>query len=207
MNPTKNSKKKLSIAILWILLTACSNNLQTLPTLASVPTLIPTKLIPTSIATTLGASPVAGATITRPAATTINTKPDLAATVAADAAAATTRTPPAVLTAIQVSATAQAKAATPTKASSNTGYLWWVTDRKQRVLVYGPLHQSIPRDVDTAEGWATRGEACFAEGGARYALDKSTPAPSDGIGVQITSGKCNGFKGWVFTVATHAESP
>ncbi|MBI5715328.1 MAG: hypothetical protein HZC38_18175 [Chloroflexi bacterium] len=206
MNPTKNSKKVLSLAILLILLTACSNNLQNLPTLASVPTLIPTKLLPTSVAITLGASPVAGAITARPAAT-VNTKPDLAATVAAEAAAATTRTPPAVLTAIQVSATALAKAATPTKASSNTGYLWWVTDRKQRVLVYGPSHQSIPRDVDTAEGWATRGEACFAEGGARYVLDKSIPAPSDGVGVQITSGKCNGFKGWVFTVATHAEAP
>lgn len=178
------------------LLIACSGNVPALPTLASVPTLIPTKSISTSI----------GATLTRPVATA-NTKPDLAATVAADAALAITRTPPAVLTAIQVSATAQAKAATPTKPSANAGYLWWVTDRKQRVLVYGPSHQSIPRDVETAEGWEARGEACFAEGGARYVLDKSIPAPSQGIGVQITSGKCTGFKGWVFAVATHAEAP
>lgn len=205
MNYTMTLKTLPSLFVLSSFLIACSGTVPALPTLASMPTLAPTKSSSINSQTTVASPPVsARATQPTPAP---NTKPDLAATTAADAAAAITRTPPAVLTAIQVSATALAKAATPTKPSSNTGYLWWITDRKQRVLVYGPSHQSIPRDVETAEGWATRGEACFAEGGARYVLDKSIPAPSQGIGVQITSGKCNGFKGWVFTVATHAEAP
>ncbi len=198
-------KKLSSLFLLSTLLIACSSNLPPLPTLAVVPTSAPTSVAqinPQTIIPSLSVS----ARNTQPATAT-NSKPDLAATTVADVAAATTRTPPAALTAIQSTVTAQSKNATPTKPSANTGYLWWVTDRKQRILVYGLSHQTIPRDVDTAEEWASRGEACFAEAGARYVIDKSITSPSDGVGVQITSGKCTNFKGWVFAVATHAEAP
>lgn len=204
MNYATNPKTLPSLFVLSALLIACSGNVPALPTLAVVPTSAATSVAPINSQTIV--PPPVSARNTQ-LATATNSKPDLAATTVADVAAATTRTPPAALTAIQSTATAQSKNATPTKPSANTGYLWWVTDRKQRILVYGPSHQTLPRDVDTAEGWASRGEACFAEAGARYVIDKSITSPSDGVGVQITSGKCTNFKGWVFAVATHAEAP
>ncbi len=205
MNYATNPKTLSSLFVLSALLIACSGNVPALPTLAVVPTLAPTSVAPINSQTIVPPPPVSTRN-TQPATAT-NAKPDLAATTVADVAAATTRTPPAALTAIQSTATAQSKNATPTKPSAITGYLWWVTDRKQRILVYGPSHQTIPRDVETAEGWEGRGEACFVEAGARYVLEKSITSPSDGVGVQITSGRCNGFKGWVFAVTAHAEAP
>lgn len=206
MNCATNLKTLSFLFVFSALLIACSSNIPALPTLAVMPTSATTGVAPNNPQTTVVAPSPVSAKNTQPATAT-NTKPDLAATTVADVAAATTRTPAPVLTAVQSTAAAQAKVATPTKPSANTGYLWWVTDRKQRILVYGPSHQTLPRDVDTAEGWASRGEACFAEAGAQYVLDKSVTSPSDGVGVQIRSGKCNGFKGWVFAVATHAEAP
>jgi hypothetical protein len=96
----------------------------------------------------------------------------------------------------------------PTQPVAANGYLWWINDRRVNVFVIGAVHQQPPATDEVANLWASRKEGCFTEAGSTYKLDSSVPAPSDiGVGIQVTSGKCKDFKGWVWRTATHAEKP
>jgi hypothetical protein len=192
--------------LLLIILPACAKA-EPLPTLASLPTRAPTKA---------GSAPASAATL--PVAVmpivSVPSNADIPATLQAVMTVEATLTPASVRatsSAVALNAANTAiKIATPvpTKPISANGYLWWINDRRVNVFVIGAVHQQPPATDEVANLWASRKEGCFTEAGSTYKLDPSVPAPSDiGVGIQVTSGKCKDFKGWVWKVATHAERP
>jgi len=204
----QHSKGLFTFLLLLMLvnLSACAK-VEPLPTLASLPTRAPTKA---------GSAPASAATL--PVAVvpivSVPTNADIPATLQAVLTVEATLTPAsfrATTTAQAINATNTAiKIATPvpTKPVPANGYLWWVNDHRVNVFVIGAVHQQPPATDDIANLWASRKEGCFTEAGSAYQLDPSVPAPSDiGVGIQVTSGKCKDFKGWVWKVAAHAERP
>jgi hypothetical protein len=100
-----------------------------------------------------------------------------------------------------------ATASVPIHAPSQNGYLWWLNDRRIDIFVTAPMHQEVTDTLDMAAQWVQQNEACYADSGASYILDSSSAAPRGAVGIQVTSGKCQGFRGWVFAAALHAEQP
>jgi hypothetical protein len=195
-----------AIVFLFSLFLAACGTPEPLPTLASLPTRAPTKAGSSAPAP---ASPAATISIV-----SVPTNANIPATLQAVLTVEATLTPAnvrATSSAVALNATNTAiKIATPVPAKpvAANGYLWWVNDRRVNVFVIAPVHQSPPVDDVVANQWASRKEGCFTEAGSSYKLDPSVPAPADiGVGIQVTSGKCKDFKGWVWRVATHAEKP
>jgi hypothetical protein len=169
--------------------------LTAVPTLVLTSTMAPTPTSPESLAT---ATKAATATQLATATTEAGISLDEMATVFATQMAAASHTAIAAGT------------ARPTKTPvplDGDGYLWWINDPTQSVLVTGPSHQQIAANQATADQWAAQGEACLAEPASTYRLDSSIPAPANAAGITVGSGHCTGFQGWVFVAALHPTAP
>ena len=88
-----------------------------------------------------------------------------------------------------------------------TGYLWWREKPTVAVMVIGDSHQQNPATVEQAESWRLRGELCLAEAGSKYANDDAVRVPFLTRGVEVTSGSCKGFRGWVALEVLRRDPP
>jgi hypothetical protein len=94
---------------------------------------------------------------------------------------------------------------TPTISGIESGHLWWVNDPNIEVLVIGPEHQEFPLTEWNQDGtrggvagaWVARGEACYARAGDLFIRDDSVPHPDFGMGIEVLTGPCAKFRGWV----------
>ncbi len=77
-----------------------------------------------------------------------------------------------------------------------SGYLWWTEDATVVILVISEIHQNSYASVEQANLWISRGEACVAKPGTSYAQDTGESGFAT-MFVEILSGECFGFRGWV----------
>lgn len=124
-----------------------------------------------------------------------------------------------IVIALMLTAPVAAQTITRTRESvTQTGYLWWVNDRKMTVLVISDLKQEVPNFSWSNDGsfpggelkeWISKGWACLALPDSKYALDSTVNHPTlkmytdvqgydNAIGVRVTSGNCSKFRGWVY---------
>jgi hypothetical protein len=108
---------------------------------------------------------------------------------------------------IQPGATIANTPAVPLDPPVPNGFLWWQNDRRVDIFVTSPVHQQVTDTQILAEQWVRRNEACLANAGATYILEPAMRVPKDAVGIQVTSGRCQGFQGWVFAAALHSDRP
>jgi len=106
--------------------------------------------------------------------------------------------------------------------ASNSGYLWWVNDytplregeirvNVPSVVIIGHQHQNGPNSQwgpdNELDKWIANGEACKTPTPVSYILRLDTDRPNWATGVEVTSGPCKGFVGWVYPMSTHSNLP
>ncbi len=93
------------------------------------------------------------------------------------------------------------------KPGGRSGYLWWPDDRTLKIIVLAEVHQDFAANNEQLALWLLRGEACLVEPGTKYAKDSSVEAPLFSEGIEVLSGACLGFRGWVPFEVLQANAP
>jgi len=89
------------------------------------------------------------------------------------------------------------------------GWLWWINDPTGTpVGVTSDVHQTIVGGVtDEFQQRLASGEACLAQPGSPWVLRPTPNTPLFAVGIEVISGNCAGFRGWVMPAALHDTKP
>lgn len=72
-------------------------------------------------------------------------------------------------------------------------YLYWSQSPTTPVFIASNNHKFLPNIISDEE-WVKGHAACLAEPGSTYEIDPNAKHPN---GIIVTSGNCQGYRGWV----------